>query len=125
MVCRSLRILLEERAPLGPTADLIGDRDIFFPGSRCCFFSRRGPGGRCDIRGIELPVWPDNIAVNDTLVQSVALLFLHGVWYAYLRNNRSCEMTLRRLGLGGILSVVTVFVVYQWSQTLLSVTETF
>lgn len=57
--------------------------------------------------------------VVNVAVQSVALLFLVGAWFMYLQKIRLSGYSTRRLIVGFILTPISIFVVYQWTKTIL------
>lgn len=54
----------------------------------------------------------------DVLLQSTAFLLLLGAWFHYLRKFRTAGITACRLGLGALLSAISMFVIYRWLRTI-------
>lgn len=74
--------------------------------------------------GVSGSSWGMSISTGtNALIQTVSLLFLLGAWVFFVQKLREHSVTTGRLGLGAVLSIISLFVVYQWSQTMLPYLE--
>jgi hypothetical protein len=83
------------------------------------FFHVLWPAGIA-LLGVSGSSWGISISSGaNVLLQTVSLLFLLGAWIFFLQKLRERRITMGRVGLGAVLSIISLFVVYQWSQTVI------
>lgn len=83
------------------------------------FFHVLWPAGIA-LLGVSGSSWGVSISSGaNALIQTVSLLFLLGAWFFFVQKLREHSVTMERLILGTILSIISLFVVYQWSQTVI------
>lgn len=70
--------------------------------------------------GVSNTSWGMSISSGtNALIQTMSLLFLLGAWVFFIQKLQKHSVTMGRIGLGTVLSIISLFVVYQWSQIII------
>ena len=93
---------------------------IFFLGHAVAFFFHMLWPAAVAVLGVSGGAWGFSMTVEyNVMLQSLSLIFLLGAWFVFLRKANDHDYTTRRIGLGTVLSLISLFVFYHWGQTMM------